>query len=654
MNSHEKALQGTSSLLYRNLRDNEIRLLHLHPSRHFEAPIYTVLHTVNLDDGPVYKALSYVWGSPTLTSTISVNGFDFEATTNLVSALRHLRGSRAVKVLWVDAVCINQPDNEERSHQVRQMSSIYRRATEVIAWLGESENNSGDAMRLLRDWGSALAKRDVKDVDDTYRLATSMQYSGEAANFIATLEDPLAERSWKALCDLYNRGYWKRLWVVQEFVLAQKVTLTCGFDRADGNVLFTDVLIDKWMDRDSTAHVMRDLPFCDALKSAPVRMNRYLIHDLVKWKARIRSAKFSDGDFFKLLFDMSFRECADTRDYLFAATGFCTAVSPQIVADYSLDLECATKLFAQGCLTQSRLEMLCFAGIGYRRAWRIHSYIPSWAPNWTPNGRSRGTDYQPSLYYYRHYSAGGNSVNVARVTDANDASTSLIIFGAIIDTIEDVLDGFSDWEKDYDDRWKALLFKEKAKTTYVNGMSILQAYFRTLRADISYSGLNRFNFTEEDEGYTSAVSGGQIVDFLLSHCLSKMTEDQSFELLTGPQSEKAAHPSGIGEFFSNMEKPTSDTWAHWVQAVKEREKGFWRYMPRRHARGHCFFTTSQGYMGTGPPYAMPGDKVCVIQGANVPFLLRPDGDGYLLVGEAFVLGLMDGECDDGYYEIKIH
>jgi len=175
MDSHEKALQGTSSLLYRNLRDNEIRLLHLHPSRHFEAPIYTVLHTVNFDDGPVYKALSYVWGSPTLTSTISVNGLDFEATTNLVSALRHLRGSRAVKVLWVDAVCINQPDNEERSHQVRQMSSIYRRATEVIAWLGESENNSDDAMRLLRDWGSALAKHDIKDVDDTYRLAASMQ-----------------------------------------------------------------------------------------------------------------------------------------------------------------------------------------------------------------------------------------------------------------------------------------------------------------------------------------------------------------------------------------------------------------------------------------------------------------------------------------------
>ncbi|KAF2799470.1 hypothetical protein K505DRAFT_265542, partial [Melanomma pulvis-pyrius CBS 109.77] len=61
--------------------------------------------------------------------------------------------------------------------------------------------------------------------------------------------------------------------------------------------------------------------------------------------------------------------------------------------------------------------------------------------------------------------------------------------------------------------------------------------------------------------------------------------------------------------------------------------------------GRSFFTTAQGYMGTGPPYAKNGDVVCIFQGAKMPFLLRKDGEGYLLVGESFVLGLMDGEVE---------
>ncbi|KAK4167756.1 heterokaryon incompatibility protein-domain-containing protein [Cladorrhinum sp. PSN259] len=84
-------------------------------------------------------ALSYVWGDPTVTRCISVDGQDFKVTTNLGDALLELRDRRRQRKLWVDAICINQQDAREKSSQIPLMSQIYRDATRVIVWLGPSD-----------------------------------------------------------------------------------------------------------------------------------------------------------------------------------------------------------------------------------------------------------------------------------------------------------------------------------------------------------------------------------------------------------------------------------------------------------------------------------------------------------------------------------
>jgi len=111
---------------------NEIRLLTLSPGQSDEQ-LRCSLSTMSLATHPVYNALSYVWGDPVYTgNNLTIDGHPFSITPNLHSALRHLRqasgGYDCQVPLWVDALCINQGDMDERSQQVAMMRDIYTSA----------------------------------------------------------------------------------------------------------------------------------------------------------------------------------------------------------------------------------------------------------------------------------------------------------------------------------------------------------------------------------------------------------------------------------------------------------------------------------------------------------------------------------------------
>ncbi|KAH9217394.1 heterokaryon incompatibility protein-domain-containing protein, partial [Leptodontidium sp. 2 PMI_412] len=119
----------------------EIRLLQLHWDPEIGGIRCSLEYASLIDPGP-YIALSYCWGNPETTNIMYVGGVAFKATKNLISALREIRklkrktGDGAFTRLWVDAVCINQYDPQERSHQVRNMRQIYSRAQEVLSFVG--------------------------------------------------------------------------------------------------------------------------------------------------------------------------------------------------------------------------------------------------------------------------------------------------------------------------------------------------------------------------------------------------------------------------------------------------------------------------------------------------------------------------------------
>jgi len=139
-----------------------------------------------LDSGSThpYESLSYVWGSENNKQLIYVDGDEMYVTANLHMALSHLRHCLLERILWVDAICINQADNDEKGRQVQLMAKIYSKASRVIVWLGESADNSDEALEVIR-----------------------------VAAYKQPANSPVVKTNWEAIFTLLERGWFERIWV---------------------------------------------------------------------------------------------------------------------------------------------------------------------------------------------------------------------------------------------------------------------------------------------------------------------------------------------------------------------------------------------------------------------------------------------------------
>lgn len=172
-----------------------MRLLTLEPGL-WDTCIKCRLSHANLTDKPIYDALSYMWGNATDIRQILLDGHVWEITANLEVALRYLRKEHETLILWVDALCINQADLPERALQVQRMRNIYSSARKVLAWVGEPNEDTENAMDTIR------------------KIATAYLTTGT----FQSCEDQLEEvwEQLKVALTFLMRPYWSRVWVIQE------------------------------------------------------------------------------------------------------------------------------------------------------------------------------------------------------------------------------------------------------------------------------------------------------------------------------------------------------------------------------------------------------------------------------------------------------
>ena len=143
--------------------DETIRLLQIAPSTNLDSsvPLECSILKTRLELAPVYSALSYTWGNDAATVSLSINGLSFMIRPNLHSALLALRYVSLKRILWVDAVCINQNDAIEKEYQVGLMRKIYQRASSVTIWLSTYDEEIGEAFTFIRQLQGSNAVADV-------------------------------------------------------------------------------------------------------------------------------------------------------------------------------------------------------------------------------------------------------------------------------------------------------------------------------------------------------------------------------------------------------------------------------------------------------------------------------------------------------------
>jgi hypothetical protein len=178
-----------------SLKGDSIRLLRLKPAKDKSADIHCELFNYPLLDysgSHLYEALSYVWGESQKKLHVFIHDCSFDVTDNLHAALLELRDHTIERIIWVDAICIDQT-TKEKENQIQIMAKIYGQANRVVVWLGEAAKNSDQALEKVR-----IAGNDV-----------SLCSSDNAAimkSVLTLLRRPWFRRIWVRAQTLYNNS----------------------------------------------------------------------------------------------------------------------------------------------------------------------------------------------------------------------------------------------------------------------------------------------------------------------------------------------------------------------------------------------------------------------------------------------------------------
>lgn len=413
--------------------ENDIRLIKINPGR-TDDNIRCKMHHSQLAETLDFTALSYTWGDPGSQKTIFIEEHAVEVTVNLFDALQHMRHAERPRTIWVDAICINQADDEEKNKQVLRMRYIYAMANSVEVWLGNFEKEDElEALVVIQKIGAVVG-------DHEEALAHGFGPRFEKY-FLEVLEN-CSSGVVKALCDLFRLPWWTRVWVVQELALAKQdvAVVRCGHM----TLPWTDFLI--------TAHAIELSYFIvDAVLSSNFPDERVDSFSNGIRMSQCRRVRLSDPPFTLLELLNQHRDCeaTDPRDKVYGLLGLAgDAEAIGIDPNYLLSPQDVFMDLAQRHVSITRsLDIICAC-----RHPRQFDDLPSWVPDWSSdqtipgiciNDRYvGGNDFDESpIAHFEKYAASRFS-QPSVVFSGRRMSVSAIIFGKII-SLGDVDTGMS-------------------------------------------------------------------------------------------------------------------------------------------------------------------------------------------------------------------
>lgn len=263
------------------------------------------LHEV---DGIPYEALSYTWGDASAQRVITVNQQPFSITANLEKALHALRLPHQDRLLWVDAICIDQASDTEKSHQVGQMRLVYKLAEQVIIWLGPSSEDSNLLMSL------------AKTLD--LHASRTKAWEQEWESIVVANGGPASDmfrRAYTALEELLARPWFRRVWILQEVASARSAVVVCGAKHVP-------------------ARTFAQMPALLGLEKVDSHVQAVL--DIMPGPLRHKSWWTSNRDLKTLLRKFRSSQAGDPRDRIYALLGISSdAYSEKVIPpDYGADI----------------------------------------------------------------------------------------------------------------------------------------------------------------------------------------------------------------------------------------------------------------------------------------------------------------------------
>ena len=573
----------------------EIRVLCIDLDRNISdrTPMKCRLKQISLQNLPNqnFHAVSYCCGSSKKKrAPLVIDGHNVMIPQTAAIAIRNLSKVSSYP-LWIDAVCIDQENLQEKGQQVTMMKEVYSKAVSVLIWLGPARKSTADAITSVEK----IHQQCLEAIGSIEHLDTHL-YRGAGFKYS---DAPLPDCDWSALRAFYSAPWFRRLWVIQEIGLANNPTFFVGSFSIGAEKV---VLVARWMvHRKYTRYYQgRESPGVENASSMYQPAGRPFSNQL----RRTHRAG-----------------CSMAQDKIYGLLGLLRQdTSSAVVVDYTKPL---VEVYAQAirlALYEARdLSFLQFAA-WYRndrshttRARRLiqsvsccllkpqYSQDVHW-PSWVLKLHGDTLDESGACRNVLLFNQSTMSASFKLQTRILKESLKLSLRGLTIDTIPFLGPMFT-----------IELFKNPSKLAEAVRWCVQHGPDEFPQEDGTYMkelaicltcGSNKFNEDVElDEAHT-----------------------QAFRLFL----EEYRHHSTTYDF------KTSGKLNRFLPWVSSQDRPvYWHHLWTK-ALNRRFFVTATGMMGMGPLATKAEDLICVLYGSEAPFILRPLGHEYELIGDAYV------------------
>jgi len=597
-----------------------------------------------------YFALSYVWGDPTRSEPLIVNGLKVAITKNLSQALERFQADADAQayvsgnqenLIWTDALCINQDDDEEKSAQVQRMDQIYTRAEAVLAWVGPSSDDSDMVIDECNTTGlryytlvfalefdekffeslttngaefdrfaTFMRKRLLEEKIETSSTIPPLRCLEENPTMLRILTSEMKlldsargtsiRNAWQ---EFMNRDFWQRIWILQELILGKNIYMLCGSKTTKLEFFITlcSILVSHFK---LQFHSTR----------GPVLWDHLVKHLLFPFKdtflISLLSAKSERNlRLVKLVEDCGSLAATQSVDRIYGLLGIASdnkALGHQV--DYSRTLpEICTDLGRRLIKKEGILAL------SYATGPPGQLEVPSWVTIFSLLIASQPTRRLSHWFHPTDFKFSAAGKTFQNFDEQNFIHSRLLrVHGKTVDKIAraeyvNILDG--DQEIEFQSARKAIINIESlaantgSHKSHRNGKTKPLWWIAVLHRDPDSAD------TAKRDEYLAWTDRLRF----------------SYEALrnyTGPGKEREHEPP-----------------LHIQESYL-----YWSHMIVRIHNNALFVTSSKGFLGVGPKHLQKEDKIVIFHGGEMPFALRPTESGrFLLLGQVYVLGIMHGE-----------